>query len=127
MPCFVCTGLNSHVKCCFKSILDKKHQFFPCGTFLLNVIIETFIELFLFQGTSPVPKNSWLRACYHLMIIETGGFSRNLYYYYFLEILLNSPDLVILEFKYFYNTHITSSFSLYLFMFYSLFRNHSAY
>ena len=30
---------------------------------LLNVVHETFIEVLLFQETSPAPKNPWLRAC----------------------------------------------------------------
>ena len=58
---------------------------------------------------------------YHVMIIKTGGFSRNLFYYYFLEILLNDLEFVFLKFKLFYKTHWTSLFSFYLFIFYLLF------
>ena len=49
---FVCIyGLNSHLKCSFKSIMVEKHQFFsPVGLFY--VIHETFFELSLFQETS---------------------------------------------------------------------------
>ena len=62
---------------------------------------------------------------YHVMIILTDGFSKKSYYF-FLEILLDNLELVILEFKHFYKTHRTSLFSFYLFIFYS-FRNHSMY
>ena len=54
---------------------------------------------------------------YHVMSIVTGGFPRNLYYY-FQEILLSNLELVFLEFKHFYKTHRTSLFSFYLFIFY---------
>ena len=51
-------GLNSHLKCSFKSVLEKKHQIFHSGALLLNVVHETFIKVPLFQETSPVPKLS---------------------------------------------------------------------
>ena len=51
----------------------------------------------------------------------------NLYYDYFLEILLNNFELVFLESKHFYQTQKTSLFSFYLLFFYSLFQNHSVY
>ena len=62
---------------------------------------------------------------YHVMIILTDGFSKKSYYF-FLEILLDNLELVILEFKHFYKTHRTSLFSFYLLIFYS-FCNHSMY
>ena len=44
---FVCIyGLNSHLKCSFKGILDKKHKNFPCGALL---VYELFMEVSLFQ------------------------------------------------------------------------------
>ena len=49
------------------------------------------------------------------------------YFYYFLEIILTDLELVFLEFNHFYKPHRTSLFSFYLFIFYSLFRNHSVY
>ena len=45
-------GLNSYLKCNFRNILEKK-----------TFVHETFIEVPLFQETSPAPKSSWLRAC----------------------------------------------------------------
>ena len=53
---FLCIyGLKFHLKCSFKSMLEKKHQ---------NIFVnETFINVSLFQETSPAWKNSWLRAC----------------------------------------------------------------
>ena len=50
--------LNSPLKCSFKSILEKKHQLFPCGALPLYVVHEKFIEVPLFQETSPASKNS---------------------------------------------------------------------
>ena len=38
-------------------------KIFPCGTLLLYVILEVFIEVPLFQETCFAPKTSWLRAC----------------------------------------------------------------
>ena len=65
---------------------------------------------------------------YHVMIIVTSGFSRNLFIiFYFLEILSNDLELVLLEFKHIYKLQKTSLFPFYLFIFYSLFRNHSVY
>ena len=55
------------------------------------------------------------------------GFPRNLFYYFSLAIILDNLELVILQFKHFYKTHRTSLFSFYLFIFYSLSRNHSMY
>ena len=40
----------------------KNTQIFPCGALLLSVVHETFIELPLFQETSPGTKNFCLRA-----------------------------------------------------------------
>ena len=61
---FVCIyGLNPHSKCSFKSILEKNINIFQCGALLLYVVNEMFIEVPLFQETSPAPTNSWLRAC----------------------------------------------------------------
>ena len=60
---------------------------------------------------------------YHVMILVTGGFSKRsflLLFPYFLEILLNNPELVFLEFKHFYKTLRTSLLSFYLLNFYSL-------
>ena len=60
---FVCIyGLNSHLKYSFKSIVEKKHQNFFRGAFLLYAVHETFMEVPLFQETCPDPKNSQLRA-----------------------------------------------------------------
>ena len=73
----------------------------------------------------------WTAHIYHVMIIVTGGFSNKYffyqYYFYFREILLNSLELVFLEFKHIYKTQRTSLFSFYLLIFYLLFHNHSAY
>ena len=48
------------------------------------------------------------------------------YYYHFLEIILNDLEPIFLKFNHFYKTHMTS-FSFYLFNFYSLFHNYSLY
>ena len=55
-------GFNTHLKCSFKSISEKKHQIFLCGAFLLYVIRLTFMKVALFQETSPAPKNPQLRS-----------------------------------------------------------------
>ena len=55
---------NSHLKCSFKCILEKNIKILLYWAFLLYVVHETFIELPLFQETSPAPKHSWLRAWY---------------------------------------------------------------
>ena len=44
-------GFNSHLKCHFNSILEKKHENFPCGALLLYVAHDVFIEVPLFQET----------------------------------------------------------------------------
>ena len=57
-------GLNSHLKCSFKSILEINTKMFPCGSFLLCVVHETFIEVSLFQEISPAAKHFWLCSLY---------------------------------------------------------------
>ena len=54
-------------------------------------------------------------------------FQGNLFYYSFQEILLDNLEVIILKFKHFYKNHRTSLLSFYLFIFYSLFCNHSVY
>ena len=61
---FVCIyGLNSYLKCSSNSISQKKHHNVSLGALLLDVVHETFIEVPLFQETSPAPKSSWLSVC----------------------------------------------------------------
>ena len=60
-PCF----FFENRKCSFKSILEKKHHIFLCRDLLLYTVHGTFIEVPIFQETSPAPKNSCLRACPH--------------------------------------------------------------
>ena len=40
----------------------KNTEVSPCGAFILYVVHETFIEVPIFQETSPDLKNAWLRA-----------------------------------------------------------------
>ena len=68
-------GLSSHLKCCFKSILEKKTQNFSLQDPFLYFVHGTFIEVPLFQETSTAPNDFWLRAClfellyqYHLVL-----------------------------------------------------------
>ena len=49
-------GLNSHLKCSLKSILEKKHQALP----FLYIVHEALIKVPLFQETSPDRK---IRGC----------------------------------------------------------------
>ena len=49
---------------------------------------------------------------YHAMNILTDGFS-NIFFYRFLEIILNDLELVFLGFKHFYKTRRTSLFSFF--------------
>ena len=54
-------GLNSHLKCSFKSILEKNvskcfTKMFQCGALLFYVQHETLIKVPLFQETFPAPK-----------------------------------------------------------------------
>ena len=62
VPCVYICGLNSHLKCSFKRVLEKKHQNFSLRSPSFAVH-EKFIEMPLFQKTSPSPKMSWLRTC----------------------------------------------------------------
>ena len=51
---FVCIyELNFDLKCCFKSILEKKHQNFSLRNLSLCVAHETFIEVLPFQSLEP--------------------------------------------------------------------------
>ena len=55
-------GLNSHLKCSFKSILEKNvskcfTKMFQCGALLFYVRHETLIKVPLFQETFPAPKS----------------------------------------------------------------------
>ena len=50
-------GLNSHLKCCLKSTLEKNIKFFSLQALLLSAKHETFIEVPLLEETSPTPKN----------------------------------------------------------------------
>ena len=50
---------------------------------------------------------------------------QDIFYYYFLEILLSNLELVLLELKHFYKTYRTSLFSFYLLILYSMVHNHS--
>ena len=67
---FTCIyGLNSHLKCSFKSIWRKNTKIFPCKALILYVVHKVFIKVHLdkqetcFQETCSAPKDSWLRAC----------------------------------------------------------------
>ena len=65
---------------------------FPCGARLLYVVHKTFIEVPIFQETSPAQKNFWLRTC---SIIEVLNFTlvkmlRNFQKYYNLDALQTS-------------------------------------
>ena len=61
---FVCIyGLNSHLKCSLKRILNKKYHYYPVGSFYCNMKLLSNWE------TSPSRKNSWLRACLHKALI----------------------------------------------------------
>ena len=62
VPCVYICGLNSHLKCSFKRVLEKKHQNFSLRSPSFAVH-EKFIEMPRFQKTSPSPKMSWLRTC----------------------------------------------------------------
>ena len=63
VPCLcVSMGRNSHLKCNFKSILEKKDQ--NLSMRCLSFVCQTW-NIYLsdpFQETSPAPKKSWLRA-----------------------------------------------------------------
>ena len=48
--------LNSHLKCSFKSILQKKHESFPCGALHLYVAHKVFVEVPRFQEICSAPK-----------------------------------------------------------------------
>ena len=67
--------LPTMLKCSFKSSLEKNTKIFPCGVLLLYRIHETFIEVLLFQETSPALKNSWLCAWYNNMMAESLSFN----------------------------------------------------
>ena len=81
------------------------------------------------DGQQSITGNLWslIAYIYYVTIIVTGGFPRNLFHCYFLEIFLNYLELVFLEFEHFYKTLRISLFSFYLFTFYSLLCNHSVY
>ena len=49
---FIC-GLNLSSNCCFKSIWEKNFRNFPFGAFLSCALDKLFIEMQLFQETSP--------------------------------------------------------------------------
>ena len=68
---FVCIyELNSHLKCRFKSILEKKKQFFPRRAFIFCVVQEKFIEVPLFHGIFLAPKTSWLCTCSNIFVTK---------------------------------------------------------
>ena len=48
------SGLNSHLKCSFKSNLEKSTKHFPCGSPLLYVVHKMFIEMSLLQENCSV-------------------------------------------------------------------------
>ena len=48
--------LNSHLKCSFKSTLEKNTKLFHCGALSLFVGQVAFIKVLLFQETSPAPN-----------------------------------------------------------------------
>ena len=57
---------NFHLKCSFKSILDKNHhKFFLLGLFFCAVR-KMFIKMLLLQEISPALENSWLRTWRYL-------------------------------------------------------------
>ena len=60
----MCThGLNSHFKCSFNNILEKKQENFSLWSPSFVIVHEVFIEVPLFRETSFALKNSWLCAC----------------------------------------------------------------
>ena len=62
---------NSHLKCSFKSILDKKYLFYTTGSFYCNMKL---IKLCLLKETSPARKNSWFGACLYKVLITFTTF-----------------------------------------------------
>ena len=57
-------GLNLLFKMQFWEYLGENPEIFACGTLISCAVEEMFIEVPLFQETSPIPKNSRLHAWY---------------------------------------------------------------
>ena len=55
-------GLNSHLKCNFKSAMEENTNIFLCEALFLYVVHETFIEMPPLQETSSAQKITWRRA-----------------------------------------------------------------
>ena len=62
-------GLNSHLKCSFKSILEKKHhdvspKYFNAGSFFSMSDMKLWSKCFYSKKPLLPPKKFWLRTCY---------------------------------------------------------------
>ena len=56
-------GYISHLKCCLKSVSEKKLQIFFMRGFLPYAIDEFFIEMAIFQETFPAQNNALREKC----------------------------------------------------------------
>ena len=56
-------GYISHLKCCLKSVFEKKLQIFFIRSLLTYAIDELFIEMAIFQKTFPAQNNALREKC----------------------------------------------------------------
>ena len=56
-------GYIFHLKCCLKSVFEKKLQIFSMQSLLPCAIDELFIEMAIFQETFPAQNNALHEKC----------------------------------------------------------------
>ena len=56
-------GYISHLKCCLKSVFEKKFQIFSMRSLLPCAIDELFSEIAIFQETFPAQNNALHEKC----------------------------------------------------------------